>query len=91
MIYTYKFLLVMLAMTLADICWAFYFIKVSERKATQAGVWAVLLFFTGAIVTSNYVDDHSLMVAAALGAFIGTAITVQYKKNREEKKVEKVS
>jgi hypothetical protein len=83
MSYTVKFLLVMFSMALTDVCWAYYFIKVGERKAVQAGTWAVLLFFAGAIVTTNYVGDHSMMIAAAIGSFVGTWITVKYKKHKE--------
>ena len=85
MIYLLKFLGVMLAMAITDICWAYYFIKVDERRAIGAGLWAVALFVCGATVTANYVDDKSLIVAAALGSFIGTWATVEYKKKKEEK------
>ena len=76
----------MIAMAITDVCWAYYFIKVGERKAVQAGLWAVMLFFAGAVVTTNYVGDHTMMIAAAIGSFIGTWITVRYKKSKEDKK-----
>ena len=85
MIYLLKFLAVMAAMAITDVCWAFYFIKVDERRAIGAGLWAVALFVCGATVTANYVDDKSLIVAAALGSFIGTWATVEYKKRKETK------
>jgi hypothetical protein len=80
MIYLAKFLFVMIAMALTDMCWAYYFMKVEERNAPQAGMWAVLLFLSGAVVTTNYVGDNTLVFAAALGAFIGTYFTVKFKK-----------
>jgi hypothetical protein len=61
-------------------CWAYYFIKVEERNAPQAGMWAVLLFFSGAAVTTNYIGDHTMLVAAAIGSFVGTYFTVKFKK-----------
>lgn len=79
----------MVAMIVTDMCWATYFIKIEERKAVQAGIWATLLFFSGAIVTTSYVGDNSLIVAAALGAFIGTWATVELKKRKENQDVEK--
>lgn len=75
----------MIAMAITDICWAYYFIKVDERRSVSAGFWAIALFVCGATVTSNYVDDKSLIIAAALGSFIGTWATVEYKKRKEEK------
>jgi len=85
MIYLLKFLGVMLAMAITDVCWAYYFIKVEERRPMGAGLWATALFICGASVTSNYVDDKSLIIAAALGSFIGTWATITYKKNKENK------
>jgi peptidoglycan biosynthesis protein MviN/MurJ (putative lipid II flippase) len=85
MIYLLKFLGVMLAMAITDVCWAYYFIKVDERRAVGAGLWAVALFVCGATVTANYVNDRSLIFAAALGAFVGTWATIAYKKKRELK------
>jgi len=80
MIYLVKFLFVMIAMALTDMCWAYYFIKIEERNAPQAGIWAVLLFFSGAAVTTNYIGDHTMLVAAAIGSFVGTYFTVKFKK-----------
>ena len=61
--YILQFIGVMMSMFLADICWAYYFIKVDERRSVSAGFWAIALFVCGATVTSNYVDDKSLIIA----------------------------
>jgi hypothetical protein len=82
--YLIKFIVVLVAMAVTDVCWAYYFIKVGERRAVQAGLWAILLFFAGAVVTTNYVGDHTMMIAAAIGSFVGTYITVKYKKHKED-------
>lgn len=37
MIYLLKFMGVMLAMAITDVCWAYYFIKVEERRPLGAG------------------------------------------------------
>ncbi len=87
--YVLKFIGVAGAMAIVDVCWAFYFIKVGERKSTQSGLWAIALFLSGAFVTTSYVHDHSLLIAAAIGSFIGTFLTVEYKKRKELK--EKIS
>lgn len=75
----------MSSMIAADICWALYFIKVSERKSVQAGIWGSSIVLFGAITTVGYVNDPTLLVAAVLGAFIGTTGTVYYKTNKESK------
>jgi len=83
MIYAANFLMVMGAMILADICWAKYFIKVSEKKPVHAGLWGSSIILFGAICTTEYVNDKSLIIAAMLGAFIGTAATVHFDKQKK--------
>ena len=83
--YVIKFILVMLAMIVADVCWTYYFLKVEERKPIDAGIWSALIIVASAFITTSYVADRSLVPAAVLGAFIGTAGTVYYKKKKESK------
>ena len=83
MIYAIKFLLVMLAMIIADVCWTFYFIKVEERKVIASGIWSSLIIVASAFITTSYVEDKSLVPAAVIGAFIGTAGTVWYKNRKK--------
>jgi hypothetical protein len=83
--YIIKFILVALAMVVADVCWTFYFIKVEERKVIASGVWSSLIIIASAFITTSYVEDRSLVPAAVIGAFIGTAGTVWYKKKKENK------
>ncbi len=72
-------------MVVADVCWTFYFIKVEERKVIASGVWSSLIIIASAFITTSYVEDRSLVPAAVIGAFIGTAGTVWYKKKKENK------
>ena len=83
--YIIKFILVALAMIVADVCWTFYFIKVEERKVIASGIWSSLIIIASAFITTSYVEDRSLVPAAVIGAFIGTAGTVWYKKKKENK------
>ena len=82
MSYILQFLGVMIAMIIADVCWTYYFIKVEERKAISAGVWSSLIIIASSFITTSYVQDRSLVIAAVLGAFIGTAGTVYFKKKK---------
>lgn len=81
--YILKFMTVMLSMALADVCWTLYFMKVAEKKAVQAAFWGSIIILFGAISTTSYVDDHSLVIAAVVGAFLGTYATIKFKANKE--------
>ena len=45
--------------------------------------WASIIIIASAFITTSYVEDKSMVPAAAIGAFIGTAATVYYKKRKE--------
>jgi hypothetical protein len=76
----------MFSMVAADVCWTYYFIKVEERKPLGAGLWGSVIVLFSAFITTHYVDDRSFVIAAFLGAFIGTTGTVWFKKRQEDKK-----
>lgn len=86
MSYPLQFLGVLIAMFLADIAWAYYFIKIEERKSVAAGVWAVMIYMFGAFTVTSYMSDKTLIVAAMIGSFLGTYCTIEYKKRKENKK-----
>ena len=83
--YIISFLGVLIAMFFADICWAYYFIKIEERRSAAAGMWAVLIYMFGAFTITSYMSDKTLIIAAMLGSFFGTYFTVEYKKRKESK------
>lgn len=89
MTYLLQFLGVTVAMFLADVCWAYYFIKIEERKSVAAGTWAALIYIFGAFTVTSYIDDKSLIAAAMIGSFLGTYCTVEYKKKKEDKNAAK--
>ena len=85
MSYALQFLGVLVAMFLADVCWAYYFIKIDERRSVAAGIWAVLIYMFGAFTVTSYMEDRTLIAAAMIGSFLGTYFTVEYKKKKENK------
>lgn len=83
--YILQFILVLVAMAIADVCWTYYFIKIDERKSLAAGLWGSAIYMCGAFGVLSYTEDKSLIIAAVLGSFIGTYATVEYKKKKENK------
>lgn len=80
-----NFFYVFLAMFVTDVCWTLYLLAVEARKSFIAGVWAMFLYMFGAFVVSSYVADKTLIIAAALGSFAGTYVTIEYKKRADKK------
>lgn len=74
----------MVSTIFADIAWTFYFIKVSDRKSITAGLWSSMIILFGAFTAINYVHDSRFIIAASIGAFIGTYITVEYEKRKNK-------
>ena len=85
MAFVTKFILIMIAMFLADVCWTMYFIEIEKRRSIPAGLWGSAIMLFGSAVTINYVDDHRLLIAAIIGSFLGVVATIEYKKRKENK------
>jgi hypothetical protein len=85
MSYILHFILVFIAMALADVCWTYYFIKIEERKSVAAGIWGSAIYICGVFGVLSYTEDRTLIIPAVLGAFVGTYLTIEYKKRKEKK------
>lgn len=83
--YWLKFLGVVLSVTIADICWTYYMIKVGELKAISSGLWSAAIIACGSFTVTTYVEDRSFVFAAIIGAFIGTAGSIYHKKYKLKK------
>jgi hypothetical protein len=85
MVFALKFIIVAVAMFLADVCWTMYFIETEKRRSITAGLWSSAILLFGSVVTINYVDDHRLLAAAIIGSFLGVVATIEYKKRKDNK------
>jgi predicted ABC-type exoprotein transport system permease subunit len=79
----------MIAMFIADICWVYYFIKIDERKSLAAGLWGSAIYICGAFTVTSYITNKTFVLAAILGSFLGTYVTIEYKKIKEKNKRKK--
>jgi hypothetical protein len=77
------FLLIMIAMALADVCWTLYFIDVEERRAHPAAFWSAMIILVTAFTVTNYVENKIYISAAFLGAYLGTYGTIKWKIRKE--------
>ncbi len=82
-IYILKFIGVALSVGLADVCWVKYFLNIVEQNPLKSALYGVGLVVLGALSVEGYVNDSSLIIAAAIGAFFGTFIPI-YLKNKKD-------
>ena len=75
-----QFILVMISVCLADVCWTKYFVYVAKKEALKSAIWSALIVVCGIVSFISYMDDRRLTIAAVIGAFIGTYLTVKYSK-----------
>lgn len=80
----FEFIAVIIAVALADVCWTMFFIETTNKNEIKAGVWSALIMLCSAFAVTSYVGNKILIVAAMLGAFIGTYLTILYKKRKGE-------
>ncbi|WP_293006703.1 hypothetical protein [Nitrosomonas sp.] len=79
------FFLIMVAMTVSDICFTLYFIDVEERRAHGAAFWSAMIILVTAFAVTNYVENKIYIVAAFIGAYVGTYVTIEWKKRIESR------
>jgi|GEM_PF-491851 hypothetical protein len=72
------FVLVFLATLVSDILWALYIRRASSGHAFSAATFSLLIVLLGGFAVTEYVDNAAYLIPAALGAFIGTIITVRW-------------
>lgn len=75
-----QFLLVMVVVCLADVCWTKFIIESANKEAMKSAVWSSLIILCGAFSTLSFVDDKRFVLAGMIGAFIGTYVTVRWSK-----------
>lgn len=71
---------VAVAMAVVDWAWARYAIALADRRALAGAVWAVMILLPSAFTITSYVHDPRMLAPAALGAFVGTYVSVKFKK-----------
>lgn len=80
-----EFMFVLVTMIVLDIVWAQYTAAVADKKPLRSAFMSVGTVLGGAVLTFAYLWDGTVMViASALGAFIGTFISVAHSKAQDD-------
>lgn len=70
------------ALTLiVDVFWTRYTLATTRRDSLAAGIWSAAIVLGGTMGTQIWLANHWVVVASALGAFVGTVGAVRWGKN----------
>jgi len=72
------FALVFGTLVAVDWCWTKFMLCATQHKAVHAASWSAAITGLSAFAVTSYVADHRLMVAALLGAWVGTYYAVTH-------------
>jgi hypothetical protein len=72
-----KAALVFLAMLIGDSLWAKWMLATSKRQPVPAAAYSSAIILVGGFTAVAYVNDPRYLIPAALGAFVGTYVTVR--------------
>lgn len=76
-----KFVLVFLGMCAYDFVWTALINATTAKRALAAAFHSSLLLTIGALCIIEYVRDPYLILAAGLGGFVGTYVSVKFSAN----------
>ncbi len=74
-----KFITVVFLMMATEASCTMYLIYTEKRNAIKSGVWCSSTILFTSLVTVNYVEDKTLIIAAAIGAFLGSYLITKVK------------
>lgn len=72
------YIAVFFGMTLLDFVYAEYTKAAADRHVHTSSTYATCLIVITGLVTSEYVNDRSLLIPAAAGAYVGTYISMRF-------------
>lgn len=73
-------LVVFVAMVVVDFMWARYLVTATAGKAMQSALWSIGIVLSNGLVVIEYTTSHWMILAAAVGSFVGTYVSVRFKK-----------
>lgn len=71
------------SMAAVDWAWARYAMALADRRAVASSLWAVAILLPSGWAIMSYVHDPMMLVPAAVGAFVGTYVSVKFKGDKQ--------
>jgi hypothetical protein len=74
----YTYILVFFTMIAVDYFWGVYIKAMANHQAMKASIFSAFIMLSGAFTAINYIENHWMLIPAALGGAIGTYISAKY-------------
>lgn len=74
-----KFLGVFFSVAAADVCWTKYMQNVALSNRAKGALWSASIVAVGSVSTLAYISSPAYIIPAALGAFVGTYLSISPK------------
>lgn len=74
------YLLIFAISSLIDAIWVLYIKAVADEEPHKAAIAGLLIYLSSIFVTLKVISDNFTIIPACIGAYIGTYLTVKYKK-----------
>lgn len=78
------FLSVLLATFCVDSLYAFYTLRLVEKKAFQSAFSGSMIHILTAFTVISYTQNYLYLVPLVIGSFIGTYVVIKYQGGQEE-------
>lgn len=75
-----KFLSVIFIATILDIVCVFYLISIEKREKIKASFLCSLYILLQSLIVILFVEDKKMIIGSTIGGFIGTFLSIKYKK-----------
>jgi uncharacterized membrane protein YfcA len=79
----WEYVVTFFAIFLLDIVYTYYLRCVANENVLGASIWSVACYILGSVAVINYTTNHWLMIPACLGAFLGTWVGMQLRRNKK--------
>jgi len=67
-----------------DWVWAAYIIHTSQKNPVRASFLSAAIVCLGCFITLSYINDKRAVIVMAVGAFIGTYLSIKFDKKKEK-------
>ncbi len=73
----YKAIFIFFSVSLLNFLWGRYIKHAAQANALSSAIYAGIISLVSSFITIIYISDNRMIIPAALGAFIGTYLSIR--------------